>query len=100
MKTPFIAAITFALTASLTVPAFAENITVTGANGGSLTSQGSCQSGSGGVKCASNTTLTAPNGKTSTRARVTTAAHGQITSTLSGTRINGKSFGRSVKASR
>lgn len=96
MKHTLIAAVILCLAA----PAFAENVTVTGSNGGSLVSTGSCQKASGQATCASTTTLTGPNGKVSTRARSTTAGGGQLTSTLSGTRANGKTFGRTVKASR
>lgn len=96
MKTQLFAALILALA----TPALAENVTVTGSNGGSLVSQGSCQKSAGAASCASTTTLTGPNGKVSTRARSTTAGNGQITSTLSGTRASGKVFGRTIKASR
>ena len=72
--------------------------TFTGQNGGTVVGIRICDRGQ--PTCTTNSSVTARNGATGTRSRVTTGTNGQITSTLTGMRLNGRSFGRTTTVTR
>lgn len=84
----------------ITPAAMAETITITGQNGGTLTGTRTCDRASGQITCTLHATTTAANGATGSRNRTTTASQGTVTSILSGTRVNGRSFGRTTTITR
>ena len=96
MKLTLAALLTLALAGS----AMAETITVTGQNGGTSATSGTCHASGGQLTCNSATTVTGPNGGVSTRARGAVVTRGEINSTVSGTRVGGQSFSRKVKVTR
>ena len=80
--------------------AFAETITITGQNGGTVNGSRTCDRSDCQITCTAQATTTTPGGGTGTRSRATTASRGTITSTLSGTRASGRSFGRTTTITR
>lgn len=84
------------LSLALALPALAQAGTfdVTGQNGGTLTGTWTCLPVDGTLTCSSQSLVTAPDGETGTRERSTVFSQGQATSTISGTRTHGRSFGR------
>ena len=101
MKTNLIVPAVIALAlGGLSGAAFAETVTITGQNGGSSITNGSCHVTNGQMDCASHTVVTGANGATGVRDRATTFTRGQITSTVSGTRLGGSTFGRTTTVTR
>lgn len=80
--------------------AMAETIIITGQNGATYHGTRSCVRASGQISCDSTGTVTTPTGATGTRARASTLTQGTLTSTLTGTRANGRSFGRTTTITR
>jgi len=87
---PFCTALLLASTA------MAGTVTTTNARGDTITTTHSC---SGGTCTTATQTVTAA-GKTATRQRVTVVEGTTLTSTLSGTRLNGHSYSRTTTAQR
>lgn len=82
--------------------AHAQQVVVTGSNGGTATANRDCVRVPGQTDCNTATTLTAPNGQTATRSRnrTTTAGHSQTTVTATGPNGASTSRGRTVLVTR
>jgi hypothetical protein len=96
--TRFALATILALALPLAAPA--GTFDVTGQNGGTLDGTWTCLPVNGLLTCSSQSQVTTPGGDTGTRARTTVLGQGQLTSTLSGTRAGGRSFGRTTTVKR
>ena len=71
-----------------------NSFTWTDNNGGVLDGTWSCAAVNGLWTCNDQTTFTNPDGQTSTQQRTKVLDQGQITTTTTGTRINGHSYSR------
>lgn len=60
-------------------PAFAEGVTITGTNGGSIAKTRDCAREPGAAECQTATTYTTPDGQTAGKTRVRTTGEGQST---------------------
>lgn len=87
-------------TLALSGAAMAETVTTrTGPNGSAVTN-GSCHASGGQLVCNSTTVVTGADGRTGTRARGTVFTKGQMDTTVSGTRVGGRTFSRTTKVTR
>jgi hypothetical protein len=76
----------------------AQTITITGQNAGTYNGTRTCDRAT--ATCTINGTTTTPSGATGIRNRSTTWSQGTGTSTLSGTRPNGREFSRTTTITR
>jgi hypothetical protein len=58
-------------------PAFAEGVTITGSNGGSIAKTRDCTREAGFAECATGTTYTTPGGEIATKSRLRTTVPGE-----------------------
>lgn len=56
--------------------------------------QGSCTRADGAIRCQSHSVTTGPGGATGQRDRATVILPGQVTTSVQGVRLNGRSFSR------
>lgn len=89
-----LALIALPLMAATAAPA--QNVTVTGNNGGTLAKSRDCARSSGSATCATSSTLTSPAGETANwgRERNRTTGNGQSETSISRTGPGGETSGR------
>jgi hypothetical protein len=68
----------------------AQGLTVTGSNGGSVTSSRDCTRAEGTANCSVSSTATGANGATATKERLRTTSAGTSTTTVNRTGPNGQ----------
>jgi hypothetical protein len=71
-------------------PVLAQNVTVTGSNGGSVQSSRDCTRVAGVATCSKSATATTASGKTATRNRVRVTEQGSSSMSASATGPNGQ----------
>lgn len=84
----------------LPLAAAAGSLEVTNSYGGTLNEAWTCTSVDGIWTCDNQTLITNAEGQTANHTRTTTFGGGQGTTTVSGTRLNGGTFSRTVHWSR
>jgi hypothetical protein len=72
-------------------PIFAQSVTITGNNGGTVQSNRDCTRSAGQANCTKNATMTGANGQTATRSRTRLTGNGSSSTTITGTGPNGQS---------
>ncbi|RAP41207.1 hypothetical protein BYZ73_11040 [Rhodovulum viride] len=77
------------------LPALGQSVTVTGANGGTLSKDRTCLRGNGAANCETTTTATGANGQTASKTRFRTSEPGSSTTTVDRTGSNGQTRDRS-----
>lgn len=92
---PFISAFALMLPLTFAAPGFAQNVTVTTGNGGTMTKDRTCMVDGQMVICDTMTTGTTGGGQTASRNRQRTVEQGGATTTVTGTGPNGESNTRS-----
>ncbi len=92
---PFISAFALMLPLTFAAPGFAQNVTVTTGNGGTMTKDRTCMVDGQMVICDTMTTGTTAGGQTASRNRQRTVEQGGATTTVTGTGPNGESNTRS-----
>jgi len=90
MKTLKLAA-ALILPLALALPASAQNVTVTGSNGGSIQKSRDCVRNPGLAQCSTSTTVTGANGQTATKERARTTQAGVSSTVVTRTGANGQS---------
>ena len=100
MKKTFLIALPLAL--ALGLPAGAQNVTITGANGASAQVNRDCLRGGGTANCTTTTTATGANGQSATkqRNRVTTQGSSATTVTRTGPEGNTSTRKRLITVTR
>ena len=79
-----------ALLLTLAVPASAQNVVITGNNGGTMQKNRDCARGDGTANCSASTTATGANGNTYTKDRQRTTQAGSSTSSVTRTGPSGE----------
>ncbi len=84
----------------LAAPAMARTVTVTGQNGGTAVSTGTCQAVTGGVQCSSHLVATGPRGGSVVRDATSMRTLGGFTRTTTGVTGSGRTFGHTTVITR
>jgi hypothetical protein len=75
-------------------PAFAEGVTITGSNGGTITKNRDCARADGTAECQTGTTYTGADGQTASKSRLRTTGDGQSSNEVTWTGPEGQTTGR------
>jgi hypothetical protein len=86
-----------ALTLTFARPATAQNVTITGANGGTIQKSRDCLRQDGSATCAVNTTATTANGQSATKQRLRVTGKGASSTTINRTAPSGETYTRTRK---
>ena len=82
---------------ALTAPAFAQNVTVTTGNGGTMSKNRDCVRGTGSANCSTTTAATTAGGQTVSKTHDRTTDASGTSTTVQSTGPNGQSNERSRK---
>ncbi len=80
---------------ALALPAAAQNVTITGSNGGTIQKNRDCARSNGQANCTVSSTATGANGQSATKTRARTTEAGSSSTTVTSTGPSGQTNSRS-----
>lgn len=86
-----------ALALAVALPAAAQNVTITGGNGGTIQKNRDCMRQAGSAECATTTTATTAHGQTVSKQRLRMTGDGTSSTTVNRTGPSGQTNTRSRK---